>query len=75
MERQLQVKRNERSFQTPAGVGTVGSEWDMTHTRMRRPEIMIKDSLDLIGSASSMRMRDTTENPVTIREKASNHSA
>ena len=36
---------------------------------------MIKDSLDLIGSASSMRMRDTTENPVTIREKASNHSA
>ena len=45
----------------PAGVQTVGIGWDMTHTRIMRPEIMVKDVLDLTGSASSMDARDNGE--------------
>ena len=46
------------SLQTPVGVKTVRFGWDMTHTRAKRPEIMVKDVLDLTGSASSMDARD-----------------
>ena len=52
------MKLTDRHTQTLVGVRTVESEWDMTHARMRRPEIMIEDSLDLMGGASSVDAHD-----------------